>query len=356
MTLNVQAQNRGLDNKIITEGEEHGYSQSKNKSKDKTKDKNRGKSFDISSSDDATDSTYSGYSTPSNQISSGTDTITLRQLRTNGECYTGFNGAEFIVTNGATGVATYKQEVTDFGCQAGRVGSVATSSTVPVSTITWKCLGDNGGNNVNCFAKVVAPINGECSGLNGKVYQVIDSVEGLNSAISEIKASGCTNGTFYNLSSSSTTPPSTIKWSCIGEYEGSTSNCAATVKTTPIDGKCKFFLYNTTGIDIDNPNSQLFKNYIDYIYKNSCKYGKISNLTISNIINSTCRVPGYGNSIASTDLADCRIRNISYQCVGENGGSTDDCTRRVSEIDSANNNNNNNCLYGYNPNGCGYGD
>ena len=316
---------------------------------------NSKKAFDSLNSNDATNSRYSGYSTPSNQISSGTSTITLKQLRTNGECYTGFNGAEFIVNNGANGVATYKQEITDFGCQAGRVGSVATSSTVPVSTITWKCLGENGGSSVNCSAKVVEPINGQCSSTYHNVTKIVsDGATGVTNWFNTINSAGCTTGTVSGTAKSATNPPSTITWKCLGSYGGSNANCSSFV-VAPINGKCDADY--TTGWFKDGVGDSIGTVPIDNILydenrrKQTQEWIKKLNedalIFWTNKVKSESCSTGIGGNFSSS--SSTLPSTISWSCGGIYGGSSADCSLKIKLASCYNGNESDTVSWG---NGC----
>ena len=278
---------------------------------------NAKKAFDRLNSNDATDITYLGYTTPSNQIVSGSDTIILKQLRTNGQCYVGFNGAEFIVTNGATGVTTYKQEITDFGCQAGRVGSVATSSTVPVSTITWKCLGDNGGSSVNCSAKVVEPINGQCSSTYHNVTKIVsDGATGVTSWFNTISSTGCTTGTVYGTAKSANSPPTTITWQCLGVYGGTNTNCSSFV-VEPINGQCNS-TYNGKTYTVSNGLSATsIKDSILGSTNSACNRGILRNWWFYNLNAPLPTITKYINY---------RQTSINWNCEGVYGGNNENCS------------------------------
>ncbi|MCL2505628.1 MAG: hypothetical protein FWE93_05220 [Alphaproteobacteria bacterium] len=98
----------------------------------------------------------------------------------------------------ANGVATATAPTTT-RCSAGTAGTVTTNAT----TFTWSCAGINGGNDANCSAPKLNPVNGVCR-----------AVSGQNPGCS----AGAMSGVTMNIG--------TASWNCLGSNGGSNANCS----------------------------------------------------------------------------------------------------------------------------------
>ncbi|PZP54632.1 MAG: hypothetical protein DI586_09315 [Micavibrio aeruginosavorus] len=138
--------------------------------------------------------------------------------------------------------------------------------TDTTTAIQWRCNGQNGGTNSGiCSAPRAIP--GVCGYASGGTYTTAPAASD----------SLCTTGSPSSVSGDGTTS-SPWRWSCAGQNGGSNAACAANLCLPPVDGLC------------NNASN------------NSCARGSLAN-----------------SRDTSTEFL--------WECVGENGGATDQCSR-----------------------------
>ena len=150
----------------------------------------------------------------------------------------GYQIAGASPVNGSCGSAngrTYASSATGYPpyAQCGAGSSSNTSFPVAGASVSWTCLGSNGGTNASCSASrqaAVIPVNGSCGSANAKTYTY--------SATGYAPDTQCGSG-----SSSSTSFPATgssASWTCTGLNGGTNVSCSASRQAAPapINGSC----------------------------------------------------------------------------------------------------------------------
>jgi hypothetical protein len=152
----------------------------------------------------------------------------------------------------------------------------------------WSCYGQNGGNNVSCSANktAVAGTDGQCGSANGSSY---------NTAPTE---SLCNAGTFSGMSG---TGP--WYWNCYGINGGNNVSCSANKISNPINGQCGY------------SNGQTFE-YAPTT--NLCNAGTFSGMSGSGPWYWTCYGSDGGNNV-SCSANKTQINIINGQCGSANG-------------------------------------
>ena len=131
-----------------------------------------------------------------------------------------------VKINGSCGTADnhkYPANTTSFGsftqCSSGRADPT-TFSIQSDNTVSWHCLGENGGVDVLCMASVEKapdPINGECGTANNHTFLANNTSYGTYTQCKK----GVANPTKFPSQGSKQT------WVCEGQNGGSNANCSA---------------------------------------------------------------------------------------------------------------------------------
>jgi len=174
--------------------------------------------------------------TCSNATSAGTKTINVRVLESSS-----------LITlpnpvNGVCGTANkqYPSTSTSFGadtfCSAGSL-SQTPAFPAPGGSVSWACMGSNGGTSSSCSASRVnapTPVNGVCGTAN-KQYPSTSTSFGTDTF--------CTTGTFLSQQNPLIfpSPGGDVSWTCAGSNGGTSAVCYARVLTTTT---CTSFTYS----------------------------------------------------------------------------------------------------------------
>lgn len=113
-------------------------------------------------------------------------------------------------------------------CSSGTAAPAAPVFPQAGLSVTWSCLGSNGGSSTNACTATRAPIDGLC-GPAQRSYTAADTA--FSGAL-------CLSGTAAPASVSFPAEGATASWQCVGSTNGSSSTCSATRSAAPVNGQC----------------------------------------------------------------------------------------------------------------------
>ena len=168
----------------------------------------------------------------------------------------------------------------------------------------WQCIGSNGGTNDDCSIAKPLPINGSCN---------------------ESENNGCHEGSTLNDQADSNTH---YNWQCIGSNGGTTDDCSI-AKPLPINGSCNESQNNGCH-ESSTLNNQADSNTHYNWQCVGANGGTTDDCSIAKPlpINGSCNESQNNGCHEGSTLNDQADSNTHYnwQCIGSNGGTTDDCS------------------------------
>jgi len=169
--------------------------------------------------------------------------------------------------NGSCGTAnkTYAYDVNTYGtdtfCSSGTASPASPAFPAQGESVSWTCIGSNGGTNASCTAKRNAPVNGACGTAN-KTYAY--------NVVSYGTDTFCSSGVANPVSPAFPAQGGSTTWTCEGLNGGTSASCIATRSLAPVNGACgtanKTYAYGATNYGTDtfcssgtaNPTSPAF--------------------------------------------------------------------------------------------------
>jgi hypothetical protein len=198
------------------------------------------------------------------------------------------NRSALTVINGACGTAnnkTYPFSATGYGSDTQCSAGISSNTNFPAagSSISWTCLGQNGGSNATCNAnRGVEVLSGTCGTANGKTYPANTTSFGSDTQC----AIGTPSNTNFPNQGGSTS------WTCLGQNGGSSASCSASRSAQAVDATCGSAARS-------------------YAYSETSFSGAFCSTGTANPSN-----PSFPNQGSST----------SWTCLGQNGGANATCT------------------------------